>query len=535
MKHPAVVLGLLLLAPISPVAAQGHEGHSGPPPSRLGRVALANSCAAGAQAPFERGVALMHSFWYEEAGRAFREAATADSACVMAWWGLASSYLHPLWPAPTAAELQQATAALARARALRAPTHREGMYVDAIAAYYDSAATVPHPQRIRRWSDALGRLHEAHADDDEATAFYALSLVAVANVSPADSTYTRQRRAGALLEPLFQRHPQHPGLAHYLIHAYDAPALAAGATRAADRYATIAPEVPHARHMPSHIYVRLGRWDRVVTSNASSAAAARQYERQQNLNAVWDQRLHANDYQVYGYLQQGQDAQARALVEATNGITRTWPERGIVSDYALAAIPARFALERAQWRLASALNIRPGLNPQAEAVTRFARAIGAARIGDTAAARAEVAALTAIDEDLTRRNVPLWTAMVHAQRLAAQSWLMFAQGDTTRAIALATEAADLEDRSEKHPVTPGAILPARELLGDMLLAAHHYPEAWAAYEASLAQQPRRARSLAGAADAAREAGDVAEASRYRQQLRGLMLRADASRRSLATR
>jgi len=532
MRRLALIPLLLLAAPL---AAQDHDGHTGPPPARLGRVVLANSCSPAAQRAFERGVALMHSFWYEEASRAFREAAQADSGCAMTHWGVASSYLHPLWPPPTASDIQQAAAAVARARALRPATHREGMYVEAIGAFWDSASTLSHPQRLRRWSDALGRLHQAHADDDEATAFYALSLLAVANSSPPDTTYARQREAAALLEPLFRRHPDHPGLAHYLIHAYDAAALAASGARAADRYATIAPAVPHARHMPSHIYVRLGRWDRVVTSNASSADAARQYEREQNLSGVWGQRLHALDYKMYGYLQLGMDRQAQALMDSTNAMTRLFPERDLVGEYALAAIPARFSLERAQWRQAAALNVREGIAPQAAAVTHFARAVGAARGGDTTNARAALAALTAIDEDLTRRQVPLWTNMVHAQRLAAESWFSLATGDTARALQLAREAADLEDRSEKHPATPGAPLPARELLGDMLLAVHHYPEAWRAYEASLAMQPRRARSLSGAAEAARLAGDAAEALRYRQQLRTLLARADASRRAVAVR
>ncbi len=521
----------LALAPV-PVAAQDHE-HHGAPPAAIGRVRFPTSCRAAAQPAFERGVALLHSFWYEEAGRAFRDAGAADTACTMAWWGLASSYLHPLWAPPTPAELQQAAAALERARANPAPTPREAAYVEAVSAFYADYAATPHPQRLRRWSDALERLHQAHPDDGEGAALYALSLLAVANASPPDSSYTRQRRAAGILEPLFQRQPNHPGLAHYLIHATDAPALARAGTRAADRYAAIAPSVPHARHMPSHIYIRLGRWDQAIASNASSAEAARQYEQQQRMDAVWDQRLHAMDYMVYAFLQQGRDDAARGVVTEAAAVQRYSPERGITSEYALAAIPARYALERGEWREAAALPLRPGFQAPAEAVTRFARVIGAARSGDAALARTELAALAAIDDDLTRRAVPLWAGMVRAQRLAAAAWVALADGDTAAAVARAFEAADLEDRIEKHPVTPGAILPARELFGDLLLALGQPAPALAVFEAALAQQPRRGRSLAGAARAAEAAGDRPAALRYRRELRELLARADRERRVAA--
>lgn len=530
MRHPSFVSALLVLA-AAPLAAQDHAAHSGTPPATIGRVRLANSCAAGAQASFERGVALLHSFWFDEAGTAFRAATQADPNCVMAWWGLSSSYLHPLWPAPNPAEYREGRAAYERLATLTAPTHREGMYAAAISAYWDSSATVPHSQRLRRWSEALERLHQAHADDNEATAFYALSLLAVANVSPADSTYRRQRQAGELLEPLFQRNPQHPGLAHYLIHAYDSPALAGNGTLAADRYALIAPAVPHARHMPSHIYIRQGQWQRAIRSNASSAAASRDYETQQRMDAVWDQRLHALDYMAYAYLQLGQDTRAREVVQTVNNIVRISPERSLTAEYALAAIPARYALERGDWGHAAMLNLREGIQPPAAAVTHFARAIGAARSNDTATARTAVAALTGLEGGIDRTQQPIWFAAVRSQRMAAESWLLFARGDTTRALTLAREAADLEDRSEKHPVTPGAILPARELLGDMLRASHMYAEAWAAYDIAVTMQPRRARAIAGAASAARAAGDTAESLRYRRELRALLVGADAARRA----
>ncbi|MFI5208334.1 MAG: hypothetical protein ACHQX4_09975 [Gemmatimonadales bacterium] len=529
---------LLLAAPLllcARLAAGQEHDHSGAPPAHLGRVAFPTSCKRESQHQFERGVALLHSFWYEEATRTFRQVAQADSTCAMAYWGIASSSLHPLWAPPTPAELQTGAAAAAAAQALRAPTAREQGYVDAIAAFYTDAATVPHGQRLRRWSDALGRLHQAQPADGEAAAFYALSLVAVAAVSPPDTTYALQRQAADILEPLFRRAPGHPGLAHYLIHTYDTPGLAHLGAHAADRYASIAPSVPHALHMPSHIYIRLGMWDQAIASNVKSAAAARSYEVAQHLGGIWDQRMHAMDYLAYAYLQEGRDRSAKLVVDEANAVTRYVPDHSLSSEYALAAIPARYALERDQWHEAAALTMRTGMQPQAEAVTRFARAIGAARAGDTALARTEVAALVTIDQDLNSRHVPLWGAMVRAQRLAAEAWLAMAVGDREGAARLAGEASDLEDRSPTNPVTPGAILPARELLGDLLIEMGRAAEARTAYDAALAQQPRRARSLAGAARAAALAGDTAAAARYRRDLRLLLRKADAERREMAMR
>ena len=364
-----VLIPLLFAVPLQ---AQTEHEHHGAPIGKVGRVTLPTSCNSAAQPLFERGVALLHSFWYEEAARTFQAAAAADPACTMALWGLASSYLHPMWVPPTPAEWRDGSSAVERARALAAQSAREQGYLDAIAAYF-ADQSVPHPRRLRAWSDALGNLRERHPEDAEAATFYALSLVAVANSSPPDTTYALQRRAGEILEPLFQRRPDHPGLAHYLIHAYDAPALARQGSRAAERYASIAPSVPHARHMPSHIYIRLGDWNRAIASNTSSATAARDYERQQNLDGVWDQRLHAMDYLAYAYLQQGRDALARGVMDEAGTVTRTIPEGGIVAQYALAAIPARYQVERARWSEAARLPLRPGLQLPAEAATRRRR------------------------------------------------------------------------------------------------------------------------------------------------------------------
>ena len=531
-RAPLLVLCLLLLA--SPLAAQMDMAEHGGKPPALGRVRFPSSCSAAAAASVERGVALLHSFWYEEAGQAFGDAARADSTCALAYWGEATSLMHPLWAPSSVQDVEEGAALSARAREANAPTPRERGYVDAISAFYAGGAQTRFVDRVRAWSDGLKRLHDAEPADTEATIFFGLSLVAVAQNSPPDTTYALQRQAGDLLEPLFQVEPNHPGLAHYLIHAYDSPALADRAVRAADRYASIAPSVPHARHMPSHIYTRLGMWDASIASNIGAATAARQYEIAQHMDAVWDQRLHAMDYLAYAYLQEGRDAAARRLVAEAARMQKFTPPHASAAEYALAAIPARYALERGRWREAAALTLRPDLvEPGAIAVTHFARAIGAARGGDTADARNALAALASVDDALAQARVPIWPGTVHAQRLAASAWLALAGADTTSALRLASEAADLEEATPKHPVTPGAILPARELQGDLLLAVGRPAEALAAYTAALARAPKRARGLAGAIRAATRAGDQATARRLRQEYRTLMAHADRERARLA--
>jgi len=532
-RAPLLVAALLFAA--HPAAAQmDMSEHGGRPPAPLGSVRFPSSCNAAASRSVERGVALLHSFWYEEAGQGFGDAAAADSTCAMAYWGQATSLMHPLWAPSSAKDLQDGAALAQRAQALAAPTARERGYVDAIRAFYAGGGQLRFVDRVRAWSDGLASLHAAVPADTEAAIFYALSLIAVAQNSPPDTTYALQRQAGDLLEPLFQIQPDHPGLAHYLIHAYDAPALAARAVRAADRYASIAPSVPHALHMPSHIYTRLGMWDASIASNAHAAAAARRYEIAQHLDAVWDQRLHAMDYMAYAYLQEGRDGAARRLVDAAASMQRWTPPHASAAEYALAAIPARYALERGRWRAAAALTLRPDLvEPGAIAVTHFARAVGAARSGDTVEARSALTALGSVDDSLAARRVPIWAGAVHAERLAASAWLALASGDTASALKLAGDAADLEEMTPKHPVTPGAILPARELQGDMLLAVGRPAEALTAYTASLARAPRRARAIAGAITAARRMGDHDAERKWRAEYRALMARADRGSSRLA--
>ncbi|HSB52921.1 MAG TPA: hypothetical protein VLD58_01135, partial [Gemmatimonadales bacterium] len=339
-----------------------------------------------------------------------------------------------------------------------------------------------------------------HPRDDEARIFHGLSSIAAGQQDAGDTTYRRQREAAARLGRLVDKYPDHPGLAHYLIHAFDSPALASLAKASADKYARIAPDVPHALHMPSHIYVRLGLWREAVTSNRRSAAAAEKMQRAQHWTGTWGQELHAWDYLAYADLQLGDDSAAHRLVEEADRVTVTIPASDLVGDYALAAIPARYALERDDWAAATALRVRPSPGwPATEALTHFARALGAARSGDSVLAGRELAALVTLRDSLARMGGPqtYWSGQVEVQRLAAGAWLSLLHGDTAAALTSALTAAEREDHTEKHPVTPGPVLPARELYADLLLAVHRPAEALQGYRAVEARQPHRARTRRG--------------------------------------
>lgn len=529
---PLWLAGVVLLLPCSLLSQDEHAQHTGQPPERLGRVVFPTTCNSRAQVQFERGLALLHSFWYEEAGRTFGAVIAADSACAMGYWGQAMSTLHPLWTPPSSEESARGLAAAERAVNLARPGSREADYAGAIATYYRGYQGRDHRSRLLAYQSAMERVAQRHPQDDEAQIFFALALTAVGQLDADDTTYARQRRAAAILEPLFRKHPEHPGLAHYLIHAYDYPALANRGEAAAARYAEIAPSVPHALHMPSHIYTLIGQWDRSIESNLRSAHAARTFEQEQHLEGLWDQHGHALDYLAYAYLQEGRDAEARKIVDQVRGVTSGYPANSLINDYALAAIPARYALERAQWNEAKALTVRPAPSWRAtEAITHFARAIGAARSNDSATARAEIDSLATIGSALAKLGglQAYWSKQVEIQRQAASAWLKRQVGDTAGAIRLAASAADLEDITAKHPVTPGAVLPARELYGDLLLETGHAGEALRAYQASLARQPNRARSLLGAARAAALAGDREAAVRNYRRFLQLMAKADRNR------
>lgn len=521
MKALLVAASLIALA--VPASAQPDHGAH-----RLGTVVFETSCNAEAQAHVDRAAAWLHSFEYEEAEKAFLEASAADPDCAMAQWGVAMSNYHPLWAPPTAAEMAKGKAAAERAAGLGAPTARERGYIDAIGEFYRDAGARDHLARTLAYTAAMERLHRANPADDEAATFYALALIA-AGTTDTDPDFAREKEAAEILNGVLARQPNHPGVAHYLIHGYDYPALAQLALTAARSYATIAPASAHAQHMPSHIFTRLGLWQEGIRSNLGAESAAKDYARRHGMPGAWDEQLHAMDYLAYSYLQAGQDEKAREVLDALGRIERVDPPNFKVA-YAFSAIPARFALERRRWDEAAALALPANAAgvvdwtrfPWAEAHIHFARAVGAARGGDAALARSEVDALNAIRKSLTARQGEYdWGTQVDILRQVASGWLAAAEGRDGDALALMRSAAELDDVTEKHPVTPGSILPAREQLGELLLDLGRPAEAFKEFEASLRRAPGRLAGLRGAAQAARLSGRAGDAAAYYGQLRAL--------------
>jgi hypothetical protein len=535
MSSPAARLRLgLVLACAAPISlpAQEHDHTHGRDLGQLGRVAFPVSCAAEARPRFEHAMAVLHSFWWEEGDNAFGAVLAADSTCAMAHWGLAlNAWGNPFAGGPTGAALTKGARAAAQASALPAATPRERGFIAAAAALYRDAERTSSAIRLQAYADTMARLYRDFPRDLEVAIYYALSQVATAPRT--DTTFAQQRRAIAILEPLYARHPDHPGLAHYVIHAADSPALARLGVSAARRYARIAPAAPHAQHMPSHIFVRLGLWDETVASNWKSFRAGIDYAKTAGLPGATPHELHALDYAVYGYLQRGQDSAARATVAVAQGIRAT-DTRALVAAYNGTAMAARIPLEQGDWAAAAAFPAAADSSHLiAAALRRFTRAIGSARSGRPDAARAEVAALDSLAAALDAVPDPYWARVVRIKHDAADAWITFASGDTAGALALARAAADTEEVTDKHPVTPGELLPARELEADLLLAAGRPEEARQAYRATLAREPGRARSIFGAARAADLAGNsAAAAAGYREYLR-IMEKGDGRRPELA--
>jgi hypothetical protein len=521
-----VTLTMLLLLAGGPVA-------SAPDGEKLGRVHFPVSCAPAVRGDFERAVALLHSFWYEEALKAFTAITTNDPGCAMGYWGIAMSVYYPLWAPPSPAMLQKGAAALAKTRGLTA-TAREQDFIAAIETYYQDADKLDHRTRAVAYEKAMGQLFARYPDDREAAVFYALALNATA--APTDKTYANQLKAGAILEKVFAEQPAHPGVAHYIIHSYDYPPLAARGLTAARGYAKTAPSVPHAQHMPAHIFTRLGLWQESIDSNRASANAGKAYYAKLGKDTVWDQTLHALDYIVYAYLQTGQDRQARTVLEELRAMPRAEPE-SFVAAYAYAAIPARVALEQHRWGEAAALSPASKVFPWdrfawGEAISAFARAVGAARSGDAAKTRTEAQKLEGYRASLIAANQTYWAEQVNIQQRAAAAWAARAEGKNDEALTLMRSAADLEDSTEKHPVTPGPVLPARELLGDMLLDLNHPAQALVEFEASAAREPNRFNGLFGAARAAELSGNRDKARTLYTRLVTLCARADGERPEL---
>lgn len=504
--------------------------------NELGRVSFQTTCSPAAQPIFERGVAWLHSFEYQRAESTFNEAARADPSCSIAYWGTAMSNYHPLWAPPTPAELEKGRGAVAKAEASPARSERERAYVAAIATFYRDPDKLDHKTRALAYNSAMADLHKNYPSDDEAAIFYALSEIAAGTIDK-DPKFTRQKNAAAILNQVLKKEPDHPGVAHYLIHSFDYPALAELALPAAHRYAAIAPASAHAQHMPSHIFTRLGLWDESIKSNLAAEDAARAFAKSSGMAGAWDQQLHAMDYLAYAYLQEGRDGDAEKVLAELMSMKQADPPSPTVA-YAATAIPARLLLERRHWKEAAAFELpasTAGLTALANhkwaiANIEFAKGIGAARSGDLKLAREHSAKLAALEQSLV---IPPgdydWRTQVSIERQIADAWIAFAEGRKDEAVRLMRAAADLDDRTEKHPVTPGAILPAREQLGELLLEVGRPTEALTAYEASLQRAPRRLAGLYGAAHAAKVAGDAKKANGYFTELADVTKSSDGSR------
>jgi len=499
----------------------------------LGQVRFPTSCAEPAQPGFERGVALLHSFWYEEALKTFTSVTTTDPGCAMGYWGMAMSVYYPLWQPPSDAMLTKGRAALDRAATLNA-TPREKDYVAALATFYRDTDKLDHRTRAVAYEKAMEQLAARYPEDREASVFYALALDATA--PPTDKTYANQLKAAAILEKVFAEQPNHPGVAHYIIHSYDAAPLATRSLTAARSYSKIAPAVPHALHMPSHIFTRLGFWQESIDSNLASADAGKAYVAKQGGTHAWDQSLHAQDYLAYGYLQTGRDVAARRVMEELAEYKKAEPE-SLAAAYALVAVPARYALERRSWTEAASLTMPAtafpwARYPWAEAIIAYTHSLGAARTGDVAAAEKDVERLAALRDTLTQAKNKYWADQVEVQRRAAAAFAARAKGNPGEALTLLRSAAELEGTMDKHPVTPAAVVPTRELLADMLLEMNRPAEALKEYEATLVDEPNRFRSLYGAGRAAERAGDPARARAFYTSLVTLCANADTVRPEL---
>jgi hypothetical protein len=490
---------------------------------KLGKVHFATSCNDTAQRRFDRAMRYQHSFWYTESKEIYEEALKADPECAIAYWGIALALLNNPHGAIPAPNLPLGLAAIQKGQAVGARTERERDYIDALSVMYVDYDKIPQQARVQSYLKKMAALAAKYPDDDEAQIFYAITLNVAA--SPADKTYANQLKGAAILEPIWQRQPQHPGIAHYLIHLYDYPPIAEKGIPAALRYSKIAPNAPHAQHMPSHIFTRVGYWKESIAANLASVQAAKASKESGD-------QLHGQDYLVYAYLQLGQDAAARQVIDQ---IEATQPDPDVYAGaFAQAASPARYMVERGDWRGAANLEVKPSKFPQTMAITYFARALGAARSGDPSAARADVAKLSEIRDSLREAKSDYWATQADVEAQVASAWVLYADGKYDDALNAMSAAADAEDKTEKSPVTPGSLAPARELYGFMLLDRGMAKEALAAFEATQAKEPNRFNGYAGAAKAAQALGDTAKAKANYEKLLALASGSDSDRPTLAT-
>jgi tetratricopeptide (TPR) repeat protein len=527
MKTISWVVAFSLIVGSSTVLGHEDDDAQRGQPEQLGEVNFPISCSAQAQKEFDRGMALFHSFWWDEAAKTFAGITQKEPDCAIGYWGSALTALGNLYAGPTPPKaLQFGADELARAAAAPVADRRERDYIAALLVFYTDYQKLEHRTRLLALEQSMDQLAQRYPDDTEAVVLHALILSTSA--LPTDKTYAAQLRAAAILEQVYQRKPNHPGVAHYLIHSYDYPALAPQALDAARRYAKIAPSAAHAQHMPSHTYTMLGMWPETIDSNIASAQRA----------ASHVDYLHALDYLTYAYLQRGQDVKASGVVGQAKAITKPNGQH-FAAGYALAAIPARYAIERGDWAAAARLTVSPpeadypwSKVPHSEAVTIYARALGAARSGDAAAARRDIARLGELRDAMKAANLGYWVNLTGIQIQVAQAWATRAEGKPEEALVLLRAAADLETDVPKHPVMPGPILPAREQLGEMLLEMNQAAAALSEFERSVGKEPNRFRSFYGAARAAELSGSRSAAQGYYERLLELCSEADTDRAEL---
>lgn len=538
-KFIAWILVTLLSACAHSAWAQSeHDQHSPPSiasPEQLGEVHFPVSCNAAAQQEFNRAMALFHSFWFEPAKQSFGKVLEHDPDCGMAYWGIAiMSMGNPLGWANNPNAPKVGAPAMAEAQRVSAKSERERDYIAALAAFFTDGETVDPRSRMLAFEKGMEGVAARYPEDDEAQILYALVLIATA--VPTDKTFAHQLKAAGVLESLFKKYPNHPGIAHYLIHTYDYAGLAEKGLPAARVYATIAPSVPHALHMPSHIFSRVGLWPEMVESNRASYRAAKNELAGQTFGIGSYDALHAMDYLVFGYLQQAQDKAAKLLVDEVAAIRKVNVE-DFAAAYAFAAIPSRYALERGDWQQAAALTLSPRdmaweKFPQAEAVLVFSRGLGAARSGDAAAARKDVERLQALKDVITAAKLGYWAGQTEFQIKTLNAWIALAEERPDEAVQLMRAAAEEEESSDKSPVTPGNVVPSRELLGEMLLALNQPAQAFTEFERSLQRDPNRFRGMYGAGRAAEATGNRQAAREHYAKLQTLTADRDTERLEL---
>jgi len=491
-----------------------------PPDKQFPDLGFETSCSEKAKTAFNLGISLLHSFEYDEAEKAFAKIIYDEPECAMAYWGVAMCNYHQLWPAPPSpTELTKGVKAISIAQSISNKSQRESDYIDAISVFYKDWEKVDHRTRSLNFEKAMEKLYKAYPDDKEAAIFYALALDGAAD--PADKTFANQKKAGAILNAIYPNEPNHPGIVHYIIHSYDSPELASLGLEAARKYASVAPYSAHALHMPSHIFTRLGLWDEDINSNLNSISSAKCYAESAGINGHWDEELHGMDYVVYAYLQKGENKLAKDQCNYLDTMKIVYPVNFKVA-YAFAAIPSRYVLENKMWQEAAALNAHKIIPwqkfPWQNAIIHFTRSLGSVHIGNIDSARAELNKLKTIHDTLTAQKDTYRANQVKIQINSAEAWILFKEGKKDEALQMMKLAADMEDKTEKAPVTPGEVLPASELLADMLLEMNKPDKALLAYEEDLKKHPNRFNALYYAGSAAEKSGNAEKANKYYLQL-----------------